>query len=494
MAQVLRRKPVGVMPSETDGAAPGAGPGDGSDGELARTIGLFPLAMIGIGATIGTGIFFVLSTAVPEAGPAVLLSFLVAGVVAGLTAVCYAELASAVPVSGSSYSYAYATLGEVVAVVVAACLLLEYGVSCAAVAVGWSQYANQLLGNLLGWHIPDALSNGPAGGGVINLPAVVLIGLCALLLMRGTSESTTINAIMVSIKLVVLVLFIIIGARGWNADNFANFAPYGVGGIASAAGTIFFSYVGLDAVSTAGEEVKNPRRTMPLAILIALVAVTTMYVLVAVVALAAQPAAKFADQEAGLAAILQDVTGSTWPGTLLAAGAIISIFSVTLVVLYGQTRILFAMSRDGLVPSVFRKVNPRTVTPVRNTVIVASVVAVLAGLVPLDALADLTSIGTLVAFIVVSVGVVVLRRTAPDLPRGFRVPGYPVTPVLSVIGCLWIITSLHPITWLVFAGWSVLALIFYFSWGIRHSALARAGTAGAPAASPEPGSGSGEPR
>jgi basic amino acid/polyamine antiporter, APA family len=465
-AQLLRRKPVTAMAAET-----GA---DSGPGELRRTIGLFQLSMIGIGGVIGTGIFFVLSQAVPMAGPAVVWSFAIAGVVAGLTAVCYAELASAVPVSGSSYSYAYATLGELAAMVVASCLLLEYGVSTAAVAVGWSQYLNQFLGNLFGIRIPDVLSAAPDAGGWLNLPAVVLVGLCALLLIRGTSESAKVNAAMVMTKLCVLALFVVIGVRGWNSDNLSHFAPYGITGIYGAAGVIFFTFVGLDAVSTAGEEVKNPRRTMPLAIMISLVTVTVVYVCVALVAVAAQPAEKFKDQEAGLAAILQDVVGSSWPGTVLAAGAIISIFSVTLVVLYGQTRILFAMSRDGLVPSVFRRVNPRTVTPVRNTVIVAAAVAVLAGLIPIDFLSEMTSIGTLVAFIVVSIGVIVLRRTAPDLPRGFKVPGYPVTPILSVIGCLVIIYNLRPITIVAFVVWTLVVLVWYFTWGIRHSELGRA--------------------
>lgn len=465
LSVLMRRKPVTSMAAET-GADSGAG-------ELARTIGLFQLSMIGIGATVGTGIFFVLSEAVPMAGPSVVLSFVIAGVVAGLTALCYAELAGAVPVSGSSYSYAYATMGELVAMVVAACLLLEYGVSCAAVAVGWSQYLNQLLGNLLGVRIPDALSNAPEGGGVINLPAVVLVALCALLLVRGTSESARVNAIMVMTKLAVLVLFVVVGLKGWRTDNFDDFAPAGFGGVMGAAGVIFFTYVGLDAASTAGEEVRNPRRTMPLAIMVALAGVTTVYIAVALVALAAQPADRFAGQDAGLAAILQDVTGATWPGSLLAAGAVVSIFSVTLVVLYGQTRILFAMSRDGLVPSVFHRVNPRTVTPVRNTVIVACAVAALAGFLPITFLSEMTSIGTLVAFIVVSAGVVVLRRTSPDLPRGFRVPGYPVTPVLAVAGCLWIISSLRLVTVEAFLGWTALALVWYFAWGIRHSRLAR---------------------
>ena len=463
--QVLRRKPVREMEDET-----GA---DTGQSELARTIGLFQLSMFGIGATIGTGIFFVLSQAVPVAGPAVIWSFVIAGVVAGLTAVCYAELAGAVPVSGSSYSYAYTTLGELPAMGVAACLLLEYGVSAAAVAVGWSQYLNELLDNLFGFTLPDSLSQAPEQGGIINLPAVVLIFLCTLLLIRGASESAKTNAVMVMIKLGVLVLFVVLGIQGWNSDNFSNFAPFGLSGITSAAGIIFFSYIGLDAVSTAGEEVKDPHRNMPLAILIALVAVTAIYMLVTVVAVGAQPAAAFEDQEAGLSAILEQVTGATWPGTVLAAGAVVSIFSVTLVVLYGQTRILFAMSRDGMLPELFHRVNPRTLTPVPNTIIVACVIALLAGLIPINFLAEMTSIGTLVAFLVVSIGVIVLRRTAPDLPRTFKVPGYPVTPVLSVLGCLWIIKDLRAVTIWVFVIWVAIALVWYFVYGIKHSHLGR---------------------
>ena len=357
MAQKLfRRKPVIQMEEET-GAETGKS-------ELARSIGLFQLSMFGVGATIGTGIFFVLSQAVPIAGPAVIWSFVIAGVVAGLTAVCYAELAGAVPVSGSSYSYAYATIGELPAMVVAGCLLLEYGVSGAAVAVGWSQYLNELLDNLFGFQIPEALSQAPEQGGIVNLPAVILIVLCALLLIRGASESATVNTVMVLIKIAVLMMFIAIGITGWNSNNLADFAPFGISGITAAAGIIFFSYIGLDAVSTAGEEVKNPHRTMPLAIIIALITVTTLYIVVALVAVAAQPWTAFDGQEAGLAQILENITGSSWPGTVLAAGAVVSIFSVTLVVIYGQTRILFSMARDGMIPELFHKVNPKTRTPV----------------------------------------------------------------------------------------------------------------------------------
>src|SRR5215216_1007698 len=384
--QILRRKPVAAYAEET-----GA---DTEGGELARTISLFQLSLFGIGATIGTGIFIVFSSAVPEAGPSVVLSFIFAGVVAGLTAICYAELASAVPVSGSSYSYAYATLGEGVAMVVAACLLLEYGVSAAAVAVGWSQYLNELFDNLFGFTIPENLANAPEQDGIFNLPAVILIVLCTLLLLRGASESARVNAIMVMIKLGVLLLFIVLGVSGWNSDHLSDFAPAGVNGITSAAGIIFFSYIGLDAVSTAGEEVKNPRKNLPLAIIFALLIVTSIYILVTVVAVAAQPSAKFEGQEAGLSAILEDVTGSSWPASVLAAGAVISIFSVTLVVLYGQSRILFAMGRDGMLPEIFHRVDPRTLAPVRNTLIVCAFVGLLAGFVPLNFLAEMTSIGT----------------------------------------------------------------------------------------------------
>jgi APA family basic amino acid/polyamine antiporter len=463
--QFLRRKPVGVMAEET-----GA---DTEGGELKRTITLFQLSLFGIGATIGTGIFIVLTEAVPIAGPAVVFSFVFAGVVAGLTAICYAELASAVPVSGSSYSYAYATMGEGIAMIVAACLLLEYGVSAAAVAVGWSQYLNELLDNPFGITIPESISNAPEADGVINLPAIVLIVLCAALLMRGASESAKVNAVMVLIKIGVLVLFIAVGLTGWSSDNLSDFTPFGVNGITSAAGIIFFSYIGLDAVSTAGEEVHNPRRNLPLAIITALIVVTSIYLLVALVAVAAQPLGGFEGQEAGLSAILERVTGSSWPASVLAAGAVISIFSVTLVVIYGQTRILFAMARDGMIPPFFHRLNPRTLTPVPATIVVAVLISLLAGLLPINFLAEMTSIGTLVAFLIVSIGVMVLRRTAPDLPRGFRVPLYPIVPLASIAGCIWIIQDLRAVTIYVFFGWSAVALVWYFFYGRHHSLLGR---------------------
>jgi amino acid transporter len=303
---------------------------------------------------------------------------------------------------------------------------------------------------------------------------VLLIWMCAFLLLRGASESAKVNAVMVLIKVAVLVLFIVVGVSGWESDNLSNFFPDGLNGVTTAAGIIFFSYIGLDAVSTAGEEVKNPRRNLPLAIIFALIVVTGLYVLVAVVAVAAQPVSAFEGQEAGLAAILEDVTGASWPATVLAAGAVISIFSVTLVVIYGQTRILFAMARDGMIPQFFHKLNPRTLTPVGSTFFVAIVLSILAGVVPINFLFEMTSIGTLVAFMIVSAGVIILRQRMPDLPRGFKVPLYPLVPLGAIAGCIWVITDLRAVTIYVFAGWTAAALVWYFAYGIKHSTLAKA--------------------
>ena len=418
--------------------------------ELARNLSTFQLTMFGVGATVGTGIFFVLGAAVPKAGPAVMVSFLIAAFAAGLSALCYAELASAIPVSGSTYSYAYHSMGELVAVIIAGCVLLEYGVAAGAVAVGWSGYFN----------------------GLINLPAVILVLLCMLLLMRGASESAKLNAIMVLIKLGVLALFAIIGFTAFNADHFSNFFGSGFAGVSAAAGTIFFSFIGLDAVATAGEEVKNPQKALPRAIIGALVIVSLVYLAVAAAGIAAKPVDFFSTPEAaeaGLAQILKDITGTEVWSTILAAGAVISIFSVTLVTLYGQTRILFAIGRDGLIPKRFLEVNPKTMTPTFNTIVVSVIVALIGGFVPSDYLWDTVSIGTLMAFSVVAIGIIIMRRTHPDLERPFKIPGYPVTPILTVLVCGYIMWGLAGITWVIFFTWIAIVLAFYFFYG-RHKA------------------------
>jgi APA family basic amino acid/polyamine antiporter len=462
LGRLLRLKPIESMTAHTKEQG----------GDLRRTITLFQLTMLGVGSTIGTGIFVILGDAVPKAGPGVVLSFIIAGITAGLTALCYAELASTIPASGSSYSYTYATMGEMVAYLVGWCLLLEYGVSCSAIAVGWGQYLNELSLDLFGVRMPDAIANPPGvNGGIFNLPAVILIFMCCALLMRGASESAKANAVMVLVKIAVLIMFILIGMTAFNSSNLHPFMPMGISGVGAAASSIFFSYIGLDAISTASEEVENPKRTLPLAILIALFIVTGLYVLVALVGVGTQPYTQFSGNEAGLAQILRRVTGASWPGVILSMGAIVSIFSVTLVTLYGQTRILFAMARDGMLPKFFAKVHPRTQTPVQNTLIVSVLAAIAAALVPLDVLADLCSMGTLVAFGVVSIGVMILRRSRPDMARGFKVPLYPLTPILSVLFCLYLIAGLPRQTFTMFGVWLTFAVIFYFSYSLRNSSL-----------------------
>ena len=474
-ARLARTKPLDQSAEDGDG--------------LRRTLGLFSLSMLGVGATIGTGIFFVLTEAVPKAGPAVIISFLIAALTAGLTALCYAELSARIPAAGSAYSYTYATVGEFLAFVVGACLLLEYALAASATSIGWSAYLNNFLTNAFGWQIPEALRSpmivaGAKGAeihaGQFNLPPIVLVVICGVLLMRGTRESAAANAVLVLIKLAVLLFFVVVAFTGFSADNFKPFfnadsakGLIGMAGVTAAAGTVFFSFIGLDTVATAGLEVKNPRRNVPLGILIALLIVTVGYLLVAVSAVGAQPASMFAGQEAGLSVILQNVTGKTWPALVLSAGAVISVFSITLVTIYGQTRILYAISRDGLIPNTFQQLNTRTATPRNNTIIVCTVVGFVAALVDSGFLWDMVSMGTLVAFMVVSISIPVMRHKGIGAAReGFRVPFGPyLVPLLSVAACLYIVKDLSATTFTVFGIWMLLTLITYFLYALRHSKL-----------------------
>lgn len=444
---------------------------EGEHGGLKRSMGLLALTMFSVGSIVGTGIFVILGEAVPKAGPAVLVSFILAAVTCAFSALSYAELAGSIPVSGSSYSYTYATLGELIAWIVGWCLMLEYGVSVAAVAVGWGQYLNEFLA-AFNVQIPAAFANPPGeSGGVFNIPAVIVVVACMFLLLRGASESATVNTIMVFLKIGILIFFCAVAFTAFEPGNFAPFAPLGMAGISAAAGQVFFSYIGFDAASTAGEEAKNPKRDLPRAIILSLIIVTILYVLVAAAAIGARPWESFEGEgaEAVLAGIARDVTGSDWAPTLIALGAVVSIFSVVLVVMYGQTRILFAMGRDGLLPKLFTKVNPRTQTPVANTIIVTVVISILAAFVPLGQLAEATSIGTLAAFAIVNIGVIALWRARPELERTFKVPLLPLFPVLGVIFCLYLIAALDWITWVVFFLWLAIGLAVYFGYGRRHS-------------------------
>ncbi|MFJ8824152.1 amino acid permease [Streptomyces sp. NPDC102467] len=449
---------------------------------LKRTMGLFQLVCFGVGAIVGTGIFVGLSDTVAEAGPAVLVSFVLAGITCIFTAFSFAELGGAIPVSGSSYSFAYATLGERVAFLVGWCLLLEYGVSVSAVAVGWSQYLNELLDSLFGRQLPAALSAGPGDGGVVNLPAVIVILMAATLLVRGIRESARATAAMAILKIGILIAFCAIGFSAFEAGHLTPFMSAGISGVTSGASLAFFSYIGFDAITTAGEEVKNPRRNIPIAIMICIGLVTLLYCAVAVAAIGALGADAVGDKPAALSLVVNQVTDSTVGGGIIAFGAVVAIASVVLAVMYGQTRILMSMSRDGLIPRIFERVSPKTSTPVANTWIVALVFAVPAAFSSLDAVVNLTTIGTLATMAVVNVAVVALRRSHPGLTRSFRVPLYPLSPVLGVAMCLYLIWGTGWTTWVQFAAFLVVGALVYAFYGRRHSRLG-----GATAPTPDAG-------
>jgi APA family basic amino acid/polyamine antiporter len=439
---------------------------------LRRTMGLFQLVCFGVGAIVGTGIFVGLSDSVSQAGPAVVVSFVLAAITCVFTAFSFAELGSAIPVSGSSYSFAYATLGERTAFLVGWCLLLEYGVSASAVAVGWGQYLNELLHSLTGLALPTALAGPPGDGGVVNVPAVVVMVLAALLLARGVRESARATAVMAVVKIAILVLFCAIAFTAYTSDNLSPFSPHHLAGVTSGASLAFFSYIGFDAITTAGEEVKNPRRNIPLAIMICIGVVTLLYCSVALAAIGAMSADDVADRPAALSLIVNDVTGSTVGGGVIAFGALVAIASVVLAVMYGQTRILLSMSRDGLVPRVFERVSPKTSTPVAGTWIVAATFAVPAAVVPLDVVMNLTTIGTLAVMAVVNVAVIALRRRYPDAETRFRVPFHPVTPVLGVACCLYLMWGTGRATWLQFSVFLLAGAVVYALYGRRNSRLA----------------------
>ncbi|MFF1637949.1 amino acid permease [Streptomyces sp. NPDC058251] len=453
---------------------------------LKRTMGLFQLVCFGVGAIVGTGIFVGLSDSVAQAGPAVVVSFILAAITCVFTAFAFAELGGAIPVSGSSYSFAYAGLGEGTAFLVGWCLLLEYGVSVSAVAVGWSQYVNELLSSLTGGQLPAALSSGPADGGIINVPAVIVIALASVLLVRGVRESAGATAAMAVLKLAILVLFCAIGFSAFKDGNLTPFSPAGLGGIGAGTTAAFFSYIGFDAITTAGEEAKNPRRNIPIAILICIGLVTLLYCAVAMAAIGAIGGDEVGGRQAALSYVVNEVTGSTVGGGVIAFGAVVAIASVVLAVMYGQTRILMSMSRDGLVPRVFEKVSPKTSTPVAGTVIVAVVFAVPAAFASLDAAVNLCTIGTLATMAAVNVAVIALRRREPGLARTFRVPLYPVVPLLGVGFCLYLMYETGWTTWIQFAGFLAAGFLVYVLYGRRHSRLAVRAEATSAAAEREP--------
>jgi len=437
---------------------------------LKRTLNAFSITLLGIGAIVGTGIFVLTGVAAAKyAGPGLIFSFILAGIVSGLAALCYAEFASTVPISGSAYTYSYATLGELIAWIIGWDLILEYAVGAGAVAIGWSGYIVDLLKSAFGIVIPKAFTESPFSGGIVNLPALLIIFLVTALLVLGTSESTIVNNIMVGVKLAVIVFFLIIGFGHINAANWQPFLPFGVGGIFRGASVIFFAYIGFDQISTSAEETKNPARDLPIGIFVSLFVCTALYIAVTVV-LTGVVSYKQLNVASPVSHALI-LLGLNTAGAIISVGAVCGLTTVLIVLLYGQSRIFFAMARDGLLPRIFSRVHPRFRTPYISSLLVGLFVALIAGFIPIDVVAELTNIGTLAAFILVSAAVLILRRTQPDLRRGYRVPLVPFLPILSIIASVVLIFSLPVVTLGRFVIWLALGLLVYFVYSKRKSHL-----------------------
>src|SRR3954451_851381 len=430
---------------------------DASDNTgLRRAVGTLDLTALGIGAIIGTGIFVIIGEAIGKSGPAIVISFVVAGLTCLFSALSYAELAATIPVSGSAYTYSYATLGELVAWIIGWDLIIEYGFAVATVAVGWGGYLNTLLGDVFGSTLPTAIANPPGeDGGVVNVPAVFLVVLITSVLILGVRESARFNTGMVFVKLGVLLLFIVLGFTAIKSKNYEPFSPHGFSGMTEAAALIFFAYIGFDAVSTSGEEAKRPGRDLPWAIIGSLVIATVVYILVAVVATGLPPAAPLGptgDAHAPPSAALKEGADLSVGADIVAVGALVAITSVVLTILYGQTRITFAMCRDGLLPQGLARLSKRR-APWLITLLFGLLAAGFAAFIPLTELAELVNIGTLFAFVLVNIGVVWLRVKRPDLERPFRVPLVWVCAPIGVALCIYLMTQLTGATWWRFGIW-----------------------------------------
>jgi APA family basic amino acid/polyamine antiporter len=463
LSQLFRTKPI----------APHA------DSGLKKCLSAFDLALLGIGCAIGTGIFVLTGiAAATQSGPAVVLSFVFAGIASGFAALSYAELASSIGGSGSAYGYSYVAFGEFFAWMIGWILLLEYGVGAAAVASGWSGYFVNTLSNF-GITLPDAWIHAPEAGGIINLPAFAIIWLLTILLIVGVKESARFNNIMVAIKVSTIVIFIGLAALHVNTENWHPFTPFGwfstqpdgkTIGVFAGASLVFFAYFGFDAVSTAAEEAKNPQRDLPIGLLASLTFCTVVYILVSGLLTGIVPYQEL-NVSSPVAHALAKI-GYTWSSTLVATGVLAGLTTVLLVLLYGQTRILFAMSRDGLISPAFSKINPDRHTPVRVILLCGFAISLIAGFFPLGKLAETVNIGTLASFVMVCVGVIVLRIRAPGLHRPFKNPWHPLIPVLGILSCTALMTFLPAATWHRFGIWIAIGAVIYFMYSIRHSKLA----------------------
>jgi basic amino acid/polyamine antiporter, APA family len=459
-SSIFRTKPINELLSET------------SEGKgLKKVLGAFELTMLGIGAIIGTGIFVLTGIAAANySGPALIISFIISGLACTFAGLAYAEFAAMVPVAGSAYTYGYAALGEIWAWIIGWDLILEYTVAVSAVAIGWSGYAVTLLTGA-GINLPAALINAPGvKGGAVNLPAMLIIGAITMLLIVGVKESAKFNNIIVGIKVIVVLMFLAIGIFHITPSNWTPFMPYGFSGVVKGAAIVIFAYLGFDAVSTAAEEVKNPQRDLPIGIIASLAICTVLYIAVSAVLTGMVPYLEFKENSAPVAYALAKV-GVNWGSALVSVGAICGITSVLLVMTFGQTRIFFAMSRDGLLPKVFGAVHPKYGTPVKSTLLVGTVCALLAGFTPIGVVAELCNIGTLAAFIIVSASIIYMRKRRPDLKRSFRCPWVPFIPLLAIAFNLYLIVVLPTVTHIRFVVWLALGIIVYYFYGRKHSTM-----------------------
>ncbi|HZC19912.1 MAG TPA: amino acid permease [Rubrobacteraceae bacterium] len=471
--------------------------------QLRKALGALDLTVFGIGVIIGTGIFVLTGVAAHNfAGPAISLSFVFSGIACALAALCYAEFASTVPVAGSAYTFSYASVGELLAWIIGWDLILEFIVGASTVSVGWSQYFNRILETFFGVSLPGVLTKGVSEGGVVNLPAAFIALLLMVVLVIGIRLSSGFNFAVTSIKLAVVLFFIGFGIFFVNTANWSPFIPsaggavqsvstegggpsllqfltgaqqqtFGFAGIITAAAIVFFAYIGFDVVATTAEEARNPQRDVPIGILGSLGICTVLYILVSQIMTGIVPYNQLST-DAPMAAVFQAI-GQGWAAGLVSVGALCGLTSVIMILMLGQSRVAFAMSRDNLLPSYFARSHPRFRTPYRITIITGVIVAVMAALVPLQSLAELVNIGTLFAFVLVSISVIVLRRTQPNLRRAFRTPFVPVVPILAALACLYLMVSLPVATWIRFVVWMAIGLVIYFLYSRRASRLARDG-------------------
>jgi basic amino acid/polyamine antiporter, APA family len=442
-----------------------------NEAHLVRCLTATDLMLLGIGAIVGAGIFVLTGiAAATQGGPGIILSYALAGLACTFCALAYAELASSIGGCGSAYGYSYVGLGEIIAWMVGWVLLLEYCVACATVAIGWSGYVNNAM-QAMGVSLPDILIKSPTEGGLVNLPAMMIISFITFLLWSGVRESVTVNKIIVSVKLSAIVIFVLLAAVYFRPDeNWVPFLPFGPMGVVHGAALIFFAYIGFDAVSTAAEETINPERNLPIGIIASLIICTILYMLVAAVLTGAVSYTELNVSSPISYALLK--LGYHFGSFIVAIGAIAGLTSTILVMQYGLSRIFLAMSRDGFFPAKLSRIHPKTKTPTRVVILTGLVIALAAGFAPIHLIAELTNIGTLTAFIAVCAGVIVLRHTQPDLPRPFKTPFSPLIPVLGIIFCIFLMVNLRAVTWWSFSIWTTCGLILYFAYGRKRSILA----------------------